>query len=298
MIAKTYNLRFITPCFCAGAEQAAAEVRAPSIRGKLRWWFRVLGGTPAEEAEVFGAIYGDEGRSSAIVVRARECSAQSNWQPIQYNANSNTGYLLYFAKASANESRWVPTGALPIGSGFELQVLWRRKISLVASARFDLAIEAFLLLGSLGLRSTRGLGCFQCLEFPFSEAALSQVVERIKESAPAFIVDFSGFVGGKTQLIDALGAQLRGLRSGWSAGAPGRSNPTPLGSSGKPRQTSAVHLRPVQIDADNCRIVVFEAPALKVLGPESRRNGPRLKNGVPAPMQAPPPHRNFGGRQR
>ncbi len=57
MIIKTYNIELLTPCFCAGADQTKAEIRAPSIRGQLRWWFRALGGTPQGEKEVFGGVH-------------------------------------------------------------------------------------------------------------------------------------------------------------------------------------------------------------------------------------------------
>ena len=298
MIAKTYHLRFITPCFCAGASQAIAEVRAPSIRGKLRWWFRVVGGDAAQEAEVFGSVARDKGRDSAIVVRVRENTLTAKWQPVQFSGVSNTGYILYFAEASANRTRWVPTGALPVGSSFELQLVWRRKVSPASEARFDLALEAFLLLGSLGLRSTRGLGCFQCRERPFSVEAFQGMVRQIKEHSPGVLAELGSFAGPETQILDGLGAQLRGLRKGYSAVSQGRSNPTPLGSS-QPRQASAVYLRPVQESAGNYRIVVFEAAAEMVLGRESRRGAPRLKDGVPPPAEAPQGrHGGFGGQRR
>src|SRR5207248_2317406 len=120
---------FITPCFCAGANQAMAEVRAPSIRGKLRWWFRVVGGSASQEAEVFGSITCDQGLGSAIIVRVRENTLAAKWQPLQFSPVSNTGYVLYFAQKSANGARWVSTGVLPAGSSFELHIVWRRKLS-------------------------------------------------------------------------------------------------------------------------------------------------------------------------
>ncbi len=298
MITKTYHLEFLTPCFCAGAEQAMAEVRAPSIRGKLRWWFRIVGGGAAQEAEVFGSIAGDAGQGSAVVVRVRENALAAKWQPIQFSGVSNTGYVLYFAQASADGARWVPTGALPVGSSFDLQLVWRRKVSPLSQARFDLALEAFLLLGSLGLRGSRGLGCFQCLERPFSAEAFQEVARRIKEQSPGFLAGLGSFAGSNPQILGGLGAQLRGLRKGYSAMLQGRSNPTPLGSS-QPRQASAVYLRPVQERTGNYRIVVFEAPAEMVLGHKSRSGAPRLKNGVPAPEDAPQGRRGgFGGQRR
>lgn len=299
MITQSYHLEFLTPCFCAGATQSIAEVRAPSIRGKLRWWFRIVGGSPIQEAEVFGSVAGDEGHGSAVVVRVRENALAAKWQPIEFSPVSNTGYVLYFAKASGKGARWIASGALPVGSSFELQLVWRRKVSTASQACFDLALDAFLILGSLGLRSTRGLGCFRCNEAPFSPDSFQSLKQRIYASSPGFLADFGTFSGSEAQILDGLGAQLRGLRQGYSAGTPRQSKPTPLGSSSKPRQTSAVYLRPVHEAASNYRIVVFEAPAQKVLGRESRPGAPRLKNGVPPPGDAPRGRPGgFGGQRR
>jgi CRISPR-associated protein Cmr1 len=293
MKTTTYRMEFITPCFCAGANPSVAEVRAPSIRGKLRWWFRVVGGSFAQESEVFGSITGDEGRGSALIVRVRESDIRAKWQPVQFTGISNTGYLLYFAKASANGARWAPTGALPSGSTFDLLLTWRRGLTLETQAIFDCALDAFLLLGSLGLRGSRGLGSFHCAELPYSNDAFQDLLCRIKRSSPNFLAGLSSFSGSNSQVLDGLGAQLRGLRKGYSAGPPGRSNPTPLGSS-QPRQASAVYLRPV-LDSGNYRLVVFEAPAERVLGRESRGRAPRLQGGVPPLGHAP---QGFRGHRR
>lgn len=68
MKSETFHLELITPCFCGGAEpEKQAEIRAPSIRGQLRWWFRTLGGFKSlapmpvheQEAMVFGSTAGD-----------------------------------------------------------------------------------------------------------------------------------------------------------------------------------------------------------------------------------------------
>lgn len=282
MKPQTYHLEFITPCFCAGANQAIAEVRPATIRGKLRWWFRVVGGTSEQEAEVFGAIRGDSGHASSLSVRVQAHGLLQKWQPIQFSGMSNTGYVLYFAERSADRARWVSGGALPVGSRFDLQLLWLRPVDEAARATFDLALYCFLMLGSFGLRATRGLGTFVCSEVPFSEAAFTDLVSRVKQRSPMFIAELGAFSGAQSQILDALGAQLRGLRQGYSA-----SRPTPLGSSSRPRQTSAVYLRPVREGGDRYRLVVFEAPAEKVLGRESRAGAPRLGNGVPAPGQPP-----------
>ncbi len=284
MISQSYNLEFLTPCFCAGADQSRAEVRAPSIRGKLRWWFRVVGGTPAQESEVFGTV-NQEASSSALIVRVGNVVLSKPWQVPHFSSMSNTGYLLYFAKESAGGARWKPNGAIPEGSTFQLHFVWRRKVSADCQELFDLALSCFLMLGSLGLRSTRGLGSFECQEKPFNIEEFERLKAAIHRVCPRFLVELGEFSGSPSQLFDGLGAQLRGLRIGHSAGAPRMPKCTPLGSS-NPRQTSAVYLRPVR-DGGQIRIVVFEAPAEKVLGRDSRGGAPRLKTGVPQPESAP-----------
>ncbi len=73
----TFDVQTITPLFLAGADQATAELRAPSFRGEMRYWLRALVGgmvgTGPEglktvrdaETEVFGAT----DRGSAVQVR-------------------------------------------------------------------------------------------------------------------------------------------------------------------------------------------------------------------------------------
>lgn len=41
MIMTEYALRLLSPCFNGGAQPMdLAELRVPSIRGQIRWWFR------------------------------------------------------------------------------------------------------------------------------------------------------------------------------------------------------------------------------------------------------------------
>ena len=40
----TFKLQVVTPLFLSGANQQVAELRPPSIRGALRFWFRAMMG--------------------------------------------------------------------------------------------------------------------------------------------------------------------------------------------------------------------------------------------------------------
>ena len=48
------TFKTVPPLLLAGADQKKAEMRVPSIRGQLRWWFRALGF--GDEELVFGGV--------------------------------------------------------------------------------------------------------------------------------------------------------------------------------------------------------------------------------------------------
>jgi len=287
MNSQTYTLEFITPCFCAGADQARAEIRAPAIRGQLRWWFRAFGGTRADEQEVFGGIAGEEGRSSTLVVRVAELARGLPWRPPKVEPNAPEAYVWHYASVSGKQKgqpgpgpRWSEHGNLPPGTKVHLQLLWRRQPPPGARQGFDDALKAFLALGAVGMRVTRGVGAFCCLESPLTSQALAEVESLLKKHRFGFLVYRQGLSSWE-EAIRAAGQTLKeDLRPRFPAGKLG-DQPGPLGSS-KPRQTSGLYLRPVCITDNNTAnnkyaLCVFEAPAERVLGRESRRGAPALR---------------------
>lgn len=74
MKRASLEIEFVTPCFLAGADQtAAAEWRAASIRGQLRWWFRAvaggeLGGDLAKIRAAESEVFGSTDRRSALSI--------------------------------------------------------------------------------------------------------------------------------------------------------------------------------------------------------------------------------------
>ena len=156
MIFQSYSLEVITPCFCGGAEPSQrAEIRPASIRGQLRWWFRVLGGfkslprQPVEEQEamIFGSTAGDEGQAGLLTVRVKTTAASADYPAPAMQ--SPEGYFLF-------PLRNVPRHQIPSGQRFELQFVWRGDPRLAD----DLASLATVLgnLGSLGFRARRAMG--------------------------------------------------------------------------------------------------------------------------------------------
>lgn len=243
------TVEIITPCFCGGADQSKAEIRASSIRGELRWWFRVLGGLKEDEQNVFGGISGDEGKSSSVVVRTSDVLLGPEIR-LEEKANVNRSddpfYLLYFAHASGDGIRYEKEGMLPPKTTFRLQILQRRKID---SEILTKALDAFIRLGSIGYRSNRACGALSQVneQLSFDEffkwcKTLPNTIEIGwigQDKAPKFCSDWKSAFCEESRALKTL------RKTGYSAGKSGN-DPTPFGRS-EPRQGSAVRLRPVKL---------------------------------------------------
>ncbi len=143
----TYRLEFITPLFSRGAYDDRPEIRAASIRGQLHWWFRALGGNATEEKALFGGVRGVATASKVVI---RTSSMPRPEQRVQVATLPH--------KSGGQASRkW----AVPTGQGCDLHIMWRLgALPTAIDSSFTRALEAWLLLGTLGLRATRAAGSF------------------------------------------------------------------------------------------------------------------------------------------
>lgn len=266
------TMEIITPCFCAGANQAKAEIRAPSIRGELRWWFRALGGTREQEARkqearVFGSIKSEkahtENQASSLVVRV---SQQKEGAPIRLPSmkmGAPLTYLLYFANASGKARgvqygpRFQQEGILPPESTFQMQIILRKPLAGDDEALLVRAIELLEKLGTIGYRGRRACGAWcanveSVEEFRAWAKAYPEICIAwpLKNGTPQFCSDwFSAMQESEIQLKEFR-------RSGYSA-----KKSTPLGLD-NPRQASAVRFRPVRLAEGFLPVVVYTDYAL------------------------------------
>jgi CRISPR/Cas system CMR-associated protein Cmr1 (group 7 of RAMP superfamily) len=141
----SYHLTFITPLFSKGSYDDRPEIRPPSIRGQLHWWFRALGGRPADENAIFGGVHGGA-VASKIVVRVS-------------NVHGQTGEIDTLPRKHGGQAS--PKASFVPGTSFDLHFLERLGgLSDTHRAAFQRTMEAWLLLGTLGLRATRAAGSF------------------------------------------------------------------------------------------------------------------------------------------
>ncbi len=179
---KKAEIKFniVTPCILAGANQKEAELRAPSIRGQLRYWFRVLGGSLGDESRVFGGIgQGDEGRASSVVVRVKTPQNTIKRLSAQRMEDINTAekfdYLLWPLRRPEDAR-----GVIEENQTVEIQILQRQ---ITTGLPLDVnVIKVFLLLGALGTRSRRAYGSIypESVKFDGVEWKIPRTVEELR----------------------------------------------------------------------------------------------------------------------
>jgi CRISPR-associated protein Cmr1 len=182
MKTQTFHLELITPCFCGGANpQEQAEIRAPSIRGQLRWWFRVLGGFKSlgempvrkQEEMIFGSTAGEDGGAGKLVVRVsapQPKSSTANADDLGAGMNTPLGYALFPLRAFGDSDG--KRGMLVEGTKFSLSIVWRGRPEDWDSIGALVGVWGHL--GALGFRSRRTVGAL-CLTSP--NVALQQAIE-------------------------------------------------------------------------------------------------------------------------
>lgn len=145
------KLKLLTPCISRGGDEQKAEFRAPSIRGALRHWFRVLGGTKDDEKKIFGGLGAapQDGRASKIVVRVKEePEDRKRGTPEDKDlAGKKNDYFLGLWKAEDEKAYF------PRGQTAEIEIIDKD-----GSPEFEAALKAFLYLGAIGSRSRRTYG--------------------------------------------------------------------------------------------------------------------------------------------
>lgn len=256
------KIEFITPTFLAGADQNRPEIRPASIRGALRWWFRVLGGTPAQERKLFGGIHG-EVVASSIVVRVANIEERFG-QPLDFSPMSDFGYLYYFAKVSGKDEgvgRTKKDHYFAPGTCFVMRVLARYPLAPEIRRLLERACEAFVRLGALGLRATRGCGAMAEADHPLS---LEEFLDWTRRLDPQQVVchrcpQAQELFGEWRKCQEALGGWLRQYRK---AHVPEKNGKSALGfSNGKERESSALKLRPVKVKEGYLALLVYSDAA-------------------------------------
>jgi len=159
-IEATY--RITTPMFCSGADQTRAELRLPSFKGVLRFWWRAmsfgrLGASLAELARAESALFGSaHGGQSRVLLRldapqlgGGALGEQPHFRPGTWEGY--VGYGLTDAKARPRRQFVRP------GTTFTVRVIGPR-LDADDWARLRTAMILLGMFGGMGGRSRKGWG--------------------------------------------------------------------------------------------------------------------------------------------
>ena len=184
IITATY--RIVTPMFLGDADQKATEIRPPSVKGALRFWWRALNwgrirercGSDAkalrelhkEEAELFGAAAEENSGGQSrflLTVQADPLKFKDkNHVHSQFQSHNAARYLGYgLMEAFASREKNTQAGQLMRGcidedQRFTVKLLCRDG----AEQSVQEALIALGLLGGLGSRTRHGMGSVSLTE--------------------------------------------------------------------------------------------------------------------------------------
>lgn len=172
-----FECETITPMFLAGADGITPELRAPSIKGALRFWWRALHGylplaeLKTKEAEVFGGT--DPASRSIVTIKVKDFPSN-----MPLSVDYPTPHKRNFSKKA------ISTGFL-----FNIQ-LGISKPDLLSAEYAKTLFILFSIFGALGNRSRRGFGSLKInkinAELFKVEESKSYILELITRVSPGF----------------------------------------------------------------------------------------------------------------
>ncbi len=168
------SLRVVTPMFIGGASPAGtAELRGPSIKGALRFWYRALDPDFGDnEAKIFGGTGKDEGQSCFILRVTDQVIEMGNAKDVKWDGKK-TAYLGYGpinreatgkrykdknGKDKEEKKNMTLRPYIASGSTFSLSLLFKPRTDLAHKEWVRKSLWAMVMMGGLGSRSRKGFG--------------------------------------------------------------------------------------------------------------------------------------------
>ncbi|WP_106004587.1 type III-B CRISPR module RAMP protein Cmr1 [Neomoorella humiferrea] len=162
----------LTPMFLGGADAREPELRAPSIKGVLRFWWRALHGfdplLKTKEGSIFGSA-GEHAQKSRITLRieGEDLTPYITKEPLprhtyqvkghELNILEYLAYGTYIYNRMQRRNEFYRAYIKP-GYSFNLIVKTDNEVDLL---EFFLALQYFCWFGSLGAKARNGFGSFK-----------------------------------------------------------------------------------------------------------------------------------------
>jgi CRISPR-associated protein Cmr1 len=205
----TFECETITPMFLSGADGSTPELRPPSIKGALRFWWRAMNGDldlkTLKERE--GEIFGDTKRRSAFSIKTSFSNSNfisaikntvnnkiesvfKNEFDLEWNQNdkegpdSGIGYL-YYSALFQNHRSFITTTTQ---SKFTFDITFSYRDEEIAK-KVICAFWLFIHFGGLGTRVRRGAGCLHAVLKEDTEDLVSGITYEVDGSQKGICFD-------------------------------------------------------------------------------------------------------------
>lgn len=163
----TFTCETITPMFLSGADGQTPELRPPSIKGALRFWWRAMNGhlelklLKEREAMIFGGTDEKIGRSK-VLIRSK-------------NSPQNLGkaYMLPHKETEtrkSNKPAFLPNSTFTLEIGLVKEHIYYEKKEIMNIGKLIHLFTLVCCLGGFGKRSRRGFGSVRIKEVEIDKA--------------------------------------------------------------------------------------------------------------------------------
>jgi CRISPR-associated protein Cmr1 len=235
------SYKVVTPMFCGGARPTVAELRLPSFKGVLRWWWRAfawprsggaLSKVAAAEDELFGSARRGQGRVIMRLVTPIAPTTIKKDEVLKVEGKvvgEGARYLGYgvmeaFARKAKENRPAVEAGQLTracLRAPFEIKLELRvRDLDEATRGSLVDALKAVGLLGGIGAKSRKGYGSLvlasmalngkPCWSLPTSPHDLQRAIQGLIGSArnatdhPGGLPPYTA-LSSRTRVVLALG---------------------------------------------------------------------------------------------
>jgi len=196
MYKITFECEVITPMFLAGADGKTPELRAPSIKGALRFWWRAMNGhlpidvLRKKEAEIFGGSGENEGKSKFNIRISHGNIESDGYQPLPHHDNSD-----FCNKNKCKRNKYgncyktFKLSAIQPEANFTVEFCLHNRTNIIAKEKLKNLFILTSILGSLGKRSRRGFGNFKINQIDNTEFNESINLDYIKDLLNSVNID-------------------------------------------------------------------------------------------------------------
>ncbi len=244
MNATQFEFELITETFAHGAYQTQnfnrPELRAPPVKGMLRWWHEALGFSKRDALAIFGSVANKkeqtQNQASAVSIRV---------SPLGSPRISKADFMPHKGSRGGTKSALLP------GSRYQL-VLSPRRGGLDSELESQLlrATRAWLLFGAIGQRSNRAAGSIQWSACPADEEAFELEGAKVLGNANIRFAFLPASLGGSAHTA-------RELSGDFLEDSAFHGSMAPFGSA-RPRKPSPLKLKCLRFGDELCLLAIWD----------------------------------------